>query len=191
MSSVRELRAKAEELKVQKRQLASQAGDLKRRALSDCRASAPTPWMRGVALRVFALAGSDAAASVSYLDSKGRSCGEEDIRSWHAALSDEEQRGLLVRPEGRVPAARQHDEAVKFVQEQKLLSWVRGQNKKSIAPTPGAVLSHGSNVFGSGQESSRYRRLRRLMARVGGRKGVFADGDRCSPEVFGHKVFGP
>lgn len=188
MSTVRELQARAHELKVQERQLRAAARELKRKACSDSSAKAVTPWMRAVALRVFALAGLNEAASVSYLQSKGRSVGDGEVRTWHAALPEEAQRALLTCPEEAAKTARQHAEAVKFVQEMKLLRWIREQNKKSIAPTPGAILSHGADVFGSGRESSRYRRLRRLMARSGGRKGVFADGDRLSPEVFGHKV---
>lgn len=67
---------------------------------------------------------------------------------------------------------------------------MQSENKsKSLAPTPGAVIDKVAGSAGpNSRRSSRYKWLRRLCRRWGGRKCVFGNGDQLSPAMFDRKV---
>lgn len=192
MGSVQELEQKAQELRSLSRHLDQQHRDLKRKAGAQSGPSPATPWVKGAALRVLALADFDVAVCMEYLRWKRRRADEAEVQTWCAALSTSDRQCLLDPPDDQPRVARQLAEARKFMKEKALVSWVQHQNRtRGIAPSPGAVLDEAAVTVGvTGRRSSRYKWLRRITKRWGGRKAVFRVGDRLSAEVFEHKAGG-
>ena len=188
--SVEELERQAAELRRASRELGENISELRRKSKAEKVGLVATPWMQSVALRIFALAEFDASFPLQYLQTKGRPTEEQQLRVWLSELSPEDRRGLLSVPAGPCRALRQLTEARKFMGEASIVSWVRRQNEvKGIAPTPGAVIEHTAGIAGpSGHRRHKYKWLRRVMHRWGGRKGVFGVGDQLSPETFERKV---
>jgi hypothetical protein len=175
MNSVAELQREADDLQRQLRDLKALAkAKRKLERMGESRTRAATPWMRAVAVRVLALSDGDVAAAEAYLLSKGRGEPAAEILRWRDALPAGEAAALLGPAEDRSRSARQLAEARKFAAERGLVSWIARQNRsKGIAPTPGAVLEQASGSGGlKAPTPSRYRWLRRLMRRWGGRKRV-------------------
>jgi hypothetical protein len=146
--------------------------------------------MRSVALRVLALAGSDVAVALEYLRWKGRPAEDADVRSWDAALLMDDRRNLLHPLADQPRAVRQLAEASKFMAERRVVAWVKHQNEQSgLAPTPGAIVAEFADSANPAKHrSSRYKWLRRVSSRWGGRKCVFGIGDQLSKDAFERKV---
>lgn len=192
MASIDELKDKLAESRAMSKRLAAKTADLERRVKDSSHPATPTSRMKSVALCVYALSGLTLQAAVTYLACKNREAEGASVLAWYAALSAEEQAALAVQPNAPGAQLRQWAEARKFVQELELVSWVRSQNKKSIAPSPGAALRHASAVARlSGKPNSQRRWLQRLFSRFGFRKGAFAVGDHLSREVFEGKASRP
>ena len=189
MASTEQLQRQAQELRSAMRELTRQQAKLKREAKATLPAS-PTPWMRSVALKVFALAGDDACVAAEYLRWKGRSVSVAEMRALGAGLSEDDRQALVRPPVGEPRAARQLAEARKFIAERTVVTWVRQQNtERGIAPTPGAIIDEFASSAGpAGRRSSRHKWLRRLSSRWGGRKAVFRNGDQLPKEVLEHKA---
>jgi hypothetical protein len=191
MASLQELEAQARELRSLSRRLSKEHAKLKRKAASHVDLPAPTQWMRAVAVMVVLLADSGVAAAMEYLRRKGRPCEEACLSEWLSAMTESERQALIHPVEDQHRARRQLAEATKFLSEQNLVSWVQAENKaKSVAPTPGAVLDKAAGSAGpsSSRRSSRYKWLRRVCHRWGGRKCVFGIGDQLSAATFAHKA---
>lgn len=142
-----------------------------------------TARLRGVALRLLARSG-DIRPAVQFLEMKGRSCTEEEVRGWFADLPEESKAVLLApRPED-VQAARQLAEADKFLKERQLAHWVWEQNKtKGIAPTSGAILHQAAGEFAKGGNlKNKHRWVRHFMKRWSGRRARFSRGERMSQQ---------
>lgn len=148
------------------------------------------PWMRGVAVRIFALAEFDIQAPLKYLDMKRRAGGETDVRNWYADVSPAARGLLLEPPAGDEQASRQLAAARKYLSERQLVAWVRGRNvSKGLAPAGALVLEQAGPEVARGRYlSSRYRWLRRCMARRGGRQGRFGHRDSLTHEEFRRKA---
>ncbi len=190
MGSVAELQREADDLERQLKDLRAKTKEKRKlEACSDASVLRATPWMRAVAVRALALTENDVAVAEAYVRSKGRGEGAEEIRAWRAALPSSEAAALLRPPEDQPRSARQTAEARKFVKEHGLVSWIVQQNKrKSIAPTPGAVLRQASVSGGSEAVApSRYRWLRRLMRRWGGRKRNLRGSGQLTAEALRRK----
>ena len=190
MASVAELQAKAKDLQEASLRLARELRELERTGDGSAKMLGATPRMKSISLRVLALCGDDAKAAVKYLQLKGRHADVIDVQSWHSGLSEEARKSLLAPADDKPAALRELAEARKFVTEKGLVDWVDDLNKKKkVAPTPGSVIDHGPTaVRFRGHRSSRYRRLKRIMGRWGGRKGTFSIGDELTPEAFERKV---
>ena len=192
MASIEELKGKLAESRAISKRLAAKTANLERRVEASSRPPAATSRMKSVALRVYALAGLNIEAALAYLACKSREAEGAKVFAWYSALSADEQAGLAVQPNAPGAQLRQWAEAQRFVKELEVVSWVRSQNKKSLAPSPGAALRYASAVMRlSGKQNSQHRWLQRLFSRFGFRKGVFAAGDQLSRETFESKVFLP
>lgn len=148
-----------------------------------------TPWIREVALKIYALVTLDASVPLLYLSMKEHTSSEDDVRHWFDALSSA-GKASLTSPSDDV-GKRQLAEATRFVEEHRLTRWISEQNTvKGIAPSPGAVLRHAQAMGLSlpSSFSSRYRWLRRCVRRWGGRCGRFSAGDDLEPDVFEQKA---
>jgi hypothetical protein len=146
--------------------------------------------MREVALKVCAIAEFDVQAAVEYVTWKGRVADADEVKGWLAALAPNERLSILTPSDDQPRAHRQLREARKFWEEKKVVTWVQTQSRsKAIAPTPGAVIDEAAGTAGpSGRRSSRYKWLRRVSGRWGGRKCVFALGDQLTSELLEEKV---
>lgn len=189
MASASELQARAQQLRLQARQLNHAVRDLLRSSEAEGPRKA-TAWMQAVASRIFAQTQPHATAALDYLRLKGRRAEEGEVRGWFMALSQTDREGLLQEGEGRSAKNRQLAEANKFMAERSLVGWIKEQNtKKAIAPTPGAVLGKAAAVTtAASQRGSQYRRIRRIVDRWGGRKGRFSGGSQITREVLDHKA---
>ncbi len=148
-----------------------------------------TARMQSVALRIYAMTSFDAIAPLTYLRSLSRRADGDEIRAWYSALTAEQQGELANQPAHPAASVRQWSEAERFAKEYQVVSWAKSQNKKGVAPSPGAALRSAATVGGlPPKQASRYRWLQRVMARWGGRKGTFANGDQLPREVFEAKV---
>jgi len=188
MASPAELDAPLAELR---RQEAELKAELKAAlAATEKRPKPYTSWMRGVALRTFALTDCDLEAPLQYLKTKGRSGSEPDVRAWHAALSPGDQAKLLTPSPDDKLAARQLAEARKFIGEMRLVSWARGQNSsKGLAPTSSLILEQaGPDLVRGRSRKNKYRWVRKCMRRWSGFRSRFACGDRLSQEEFREKA---
>lgn len=192
MASLEELEARAQALRSALRSVSAEHSLLKRKAEVASGPPPPTPWVRSVALRVFALAESDFGVAVEYLGWKRRRGDADDVKAWFAALSPDGRCQLLAPLPSQPSAIRQLAEARKFMSERSLVRWVQRQNReKGIAPTPGAIVDQMAGVAGpAGRRSSRYKWLRRVSGRWGGRKCLFRVGDQLSDEIFRRKASG-
>jgi len=191
MASVEELVAKANQLRRLRQEAGQKSRELKRQAMAVDAGQAVTPWgAKRVAMRVFALSGFNLAASTKYLRHKGRWSDDTGCRTWYHALPTESRAQLLHPAEGDGVARRQLAEARTFVEEEQLVAWIQLQNQaKGIAPTPGAVLGQGPvPPSWGGSLNSQRRRLRRLVARRGGRKAVFGGNEQLEPAVLERKA---
>ena len=191
MASVEELVAKANQLRRLRQEAGQKSRELKRQAMAIDAGQAVTPWgAKRVAMRVFALSGFNLAASTKYLRHKGRWSDDTGCRTWYHALPTESRAQLLHPAEGDGVARRQLAEARTFVEEEQLVAWIQLQNQaKGIAPTPGAVLDQGPvPPSWGGSLNSQRRRLRRLVARRGGRKAVFGGNEQLEPAVLERKA---
>jgi hypothetical protein len=190
MSSVLELEREARDLGRLSREIGRKVHDLELPANDRARVPEATPRMKRVSLRVLALCGENAVPAVEYLRVQGRRAEVTEVQSWYTSLTENDRQGLLSPLEAQPGAHRELAEARKFVGEKDLVTWIQELNKnKRIAPTPGAVLDLGPSSAGfQGKRRSRYRRLKRVIARWGGRKAVFGFGDQLSREVLDQKV---
>jgi hypothetical protein len=189
MATVEALKAKLAESRAQSKQLAAQVAALERGPPVDGGWPKATARMQSVALRIFAMASFDVIAPLTYLRSLRRRADGDEIRAWYSALTADQQGQLADRPAHPAACVRQWLEAERFAKEYQVVSWAKSQNKKSVAPSPGAVLRFAATVGGlPPKQASRYRWLRRAMVRWGGRKGIFANGDQLSREVFEAKA---
>ena len=191
--SLADLQSQVSELRLREASIRNQ---FKRYRAKQSRASKPldcTPWMKAVAVRIWALADVQAGAGRKYLRAKKRVASEADVREWYTSLSAEARAGLLSPPVGDKAAARQVAEARRFIDESQLIAWVREQNtRKGIAPIAGAVLRKAGPTIAKGKhKSNRYRWLRRCMSRWGGRRARFAHGDSLTTEEMQEKAMFP
>jgi hypothetical protein len=191
MPGVSEIAEKLNQCRNLEKELAAEIRKAETVAKGECKLAA-TPWMRCVALKVFAIAKFDSQAAIVYLQGKNRSADASDIEKWHAELKPDEREALARRPDGPSPGLRQWLEADKFVRELGVVSWIKQMNRnKSVAPTPGAVLRQAASTTRlPPKRNSRHRWLQRLMSRWGCRKGRFASGARLTPEAFEEKARG-
>ena len=194
MPSLAHLHSRAADLRRRqakvKAELKAAVAITKKQRLSAEGPRACTLWMQAVVVRTFALAEFDVEVPLEYLRMKGCAGDDGDVRDWYAALSPEVSAVLLKPAEHDKSAVRQLAEARKFVNEWRLVSWVRDQNvSKGIAPTAGLVLDQvGPALARSCRQTNRYRWLRRCMQRWGGRRARFVHGDFVTPEEFQHKA---
>lgn len=189
MESVKALKAKLAKNRSASKQLAAKMAALENRAEVSCGPPVASVRMQAVALHIYAMADFDLGAPLAYLRSKGRKADAAELQAWHSALGVERQGELRSQPTGTPAKLRQWAEAQRFVKEFRTVLWVKAQNKKSVAPSPGVILSHAAAAGGlPGKRGSRYRWLQRVMARWGGRKGIFASGDQLSREAFENKA---
>lgn len=189
MGTLEELEATARELRALSIHTTKEHAKLKRKAKATVELQQPTAWMRTVAVMVYIIAGCDAAA-VQYVQWKKRQCNAGQVETWASGLSSADREALLDPGEDQPRARRQLAEARKFLAERQIVVWVQSENKsKRLAPTPGVVVdkAHGS-AGPSGRRSSRYKWLRRVCQRWGGRKCVFGVGDQLTSETFDHKA---
>lgn len=151
------------------------------------RSQACTPWMRQVAVRVYALKELDVDAATKDLLKKGRAVPDGEVREWYETMTPDARALLVQTPEEDKCGARQLAEARRFVEELRLVLWVSEQNaSKGVAPTASAVLGQAGPALSRGRlMTSRYRWLRRCMARWGGR---FAHGDLLTCDEFRDKA---
>ncbi len=190
MASLEELQRQAAELRRRSKQIEDECRQLRRQA-SECPGSPPaTAWVRATTLRVFALAGQDIMTALEYLRWKGRRADEDEVRAWCAGVSASDWQCMLTPKDDNPRCMRQLREARKFLEEKAIVAWVKSRNEaKGIAPTPGAVLDCGAPCGGpSGRRTSRYKWLRRVVSRWGGRKAVFHAGERLPSEVLERKA---
>jgi hypothetical protein len=193
MASLRELEAKACELRSISRTLTKKRATLKRQAEGQLDSQGPTQWLRAVAVMVYVLTDSSFSDAMAYLKWKKRPCSEASLREWVAHIA-EGDKDAVVRPgEDQPRARRQLAEAKKFLSEKELVSWVQYENtSKSVAPSPSAVLDKFAGRLGpTGRRCNRYKYLRRLCSRWGGRKCTFGVGDQLSDAAFEHKAGDP
>lgn len=190
MASLEDLKSKAEDLRRRSREVDRQCRQLSRQSAEPLGPPSATPWVRSAALRVFALSGDDTAVALDYLRWKGRRADEAEFRMWCSGITQGEWQSLLTPEPGQQKASRQLRDARKFLDERAVVSWAVTQNKvKRIAPTPGAVLDVGAALIGpQGRRSTRYKWLRRVVARWGGRKAVFQSSEVLQPDVLEHKA---
>lgn len=192
MPSLSGLMAEAAALRCRAKTVRSELRVLERKRASELSGGErpATPWMRAVALKVFALSGCFADVAAEYLQSKGRRALARDVQAWFDDLSAEAAAALVSPPVDDAKAARQLAEAKRFMAEKDLVTWVQQQNEvRGIAPTPGAVLDNASKDLGfCGRRNEQRRRLRRIMTRWGCRKGLLSGGDRLTKEAFQQKV---
>ena len=191
MSSAAELEAEAKYLRHREFLLKKQVRELEKKSSITSSKPIPTQWMQAVAIRLFVLSGFDAPVPLEYIRTKSRHADETDVRGWYAGVSGPDREGLLQDGEVRSRSARQLAEARKFFGERSLAHWVQHQNrKKSIAPSPGAVVEHFPALLaGAGKPlRSQRRRLRRIMSRWGGRKGKFSCGSQLSCDALKDKA---
>lgn len=188
---VQELSAKLADSVAASKQLAAKMSELRKKARAADGPPPATTRMKNIALRALAMSDCDVEVPLAYLRSKARRADGDEIRAWHASLNNEEKSDLLIQPSATSPMFKQWAEAKKFVQGARVVSWIKTQNKKSVAPNPGTVLHRAAaleaGVLPNGKHS-RYRWLGRLMARWGGRKGVFASGAQLTTEEFDRKA---
>jgi hypothetical protein len=189
MASLGELERQARELRRRAREIEEKCLELKRKALPCPGPAAATPWVRAVALAVLALTDRDFAAAVEYVRWKGRGADEADVVAWCRAVPDADWQSLLHPPSGS-QSSRQLREARKFLDERKVVEWVKHQNEiKGIAPSPGVVLDEGAALAKPpGRRSSQYKWLRRVVGRWGGRKAVFSSGESLPAESLHRKA---
>ena len=189
MASLEDLQAKLSESRALSKRIACKMTEVSRQAKSRGGPPPATARMQAVALRVFALADMDVRAPVAYLRARGRRADCDEVSTWFAALPAEEKHRLSLQPIGPGALLSQWSEAKRFLSELAAFSWVKAQNKKSIAPSPGAVLRHVSDKVGlQGKRNTKHRWLQRVFSRLGCRKGIFATGDQLSKEVFESKA---
>lgn len=189
MASVEALKARLAENKALSRQLAAKAAALEGRPRETGGLARATVRMQSVALRIYAMADFDTSAALAYLRSMDRQADSSHLTSWLSKMSMEEQKSLAVQPIGSSAKLREWADAQRFLKEHRLVAWVKSQNKKSIAPSPGMVLQHAAAAGGLPcKKGSQYRWVQRVMARWGGRKGVFANGNQLTPEEFEGKA---
>ena len=121
---------------------------------------------------------------------KKRRVSPDEVRGWCDWMSVRDRCNLTSPPPGEPRTMRQLAEARKFVAEKKLVAWVKQQNEeRGLAPSPGLVLDHvPAELDFRGRRNERRRRVRRVMARWGGHKGIFAGGDRLPLGVLQEKA---
>lgn len=148
-----------------------------------------TPWMREVAVRVLVLSGFNDEAVLKFLTAKSRAEAVACVREWHGALSPD-LAAKLIEPGDDPAACRQLAEARRFVEEFRLVAWVKEQNsEKGIAPSASAVLEQaGPALVRSSLRRNRYRWVKRCMNRWGGRRVRLGGGDQLSEDEFGRKA---
>ena len=189
MPTLEELEEQAKELRRVSREIDKKYRESTRHAAASSGPPPATSWVRTAALRVWALA--DITAAVEFLRWKGRRGDEDEVRAWLAGLPERERGSLAHPPDDQPRSLRQLCEACKFLEERQVVSWVKVQNAtKRLAPTPGTVLDQGAASAGpSGRRSSRYKWLRRVVARWGGRKTVFRPSEQVPQSVLRQKAF--
>jgi hypothetical protein len=113
-------------------------------------------------------------------------CNEASLREWVAQIPGGDKDAVVRLGQDQPRARRQLAEAKKFLLEQKLVSWVQFENtSNSVAPSPNAVLVKFAGLLGpTGRRCNRYKWLRRLCSRWGGRKCTFGVGDQLSGAAF-------
>lgn len=189
MASLEELRLQLKKSQSVAKELSDKIRKAKQAAAESDLAAAVTPWMRAVAVRVYVMSEFACDAPLAYLRAKGRQAEADEIRSWCATLDADTQKNMTLQPAEPGKSLRQWAEAVRFTKDWKLVACAKKQNKKSIAPTPGAMLRYAATALAShGKKHSQYRWLQRVASRWGGGKGSFASGDRLTPEAFEKKA---
>lgn len=190
MASVSELAASAADIRLRSKDLDVQIKTLKRNAKLVSVLPPPTPWMRRVAAHIVFLSDGSTDVALEYLATKKRWASEGEVRGWHDGMPASERRNLTSPPPDEPRSARQLAEARRFVAEKKLVAWVKQQNEeRGLAPSPGVVLDHAPvELELSGRRNERRRRVRRIMGRWGGHRGIFAGGDRLPLEALQEKA---
>ena len=186
--SVAELEARSADLWRRQAELGKQLKDA-RRQLAAPRPKTCTPWMRQVAMKLFAVSEFQDNVVAKYLERKQRSETVADVRAWFRALPPAVAAGMLQPGDDEV-ARRQLAEAEKFWAEARLVDWLKEQNAvKGIAPTATAVIEQaGPGLVRQGLQRNRYRWVKRCMKRWGGRRVHLGGGDGLSAEEFRQKV---
>ncbi len=153
-----------------------------------------------VAAALVEFAAGDPSDAVGYAQLKRRKkqtlreCFPQEVLRWHADAFAEG--GPLREPTSDV-ARKVAAAAQRYLQEQRLWTWVRAQNSnRSLAPSASACWKEWSHISdgdaGKGSSArakrSRYQWLARWRLRWGVRRGRFRLGDRLSVDVMRHKV---